>query len=270
MSDAHVYLQADMTAPEVVELAGAKVCVYSRRCPGKATPNEDAALVMPTDGGGILLAVADGMGGEAHGEIASRIAIESLRCEVAAAAETDALVRTAVINGLERANEAVLKEAAGAGTTLAAIEISATAARPYHVGDSVVLIVGGRGKIKLQTVAHSPVGYGVESGLLDEADAIHHDDRHIISNFVGTDEMRIDIGSPRKLARRDTVLLASDGLFDNLHVDEVVEMVRRGSLTVAVARLATTAAQRMETTGGGEPSKPDDLTMLALRLSGSS
>ena len=75
-----------------------------------------------------------------------------------------------------------------------------------------VLVTGGLGKIKLLTVSHSPVGMALESGLLDEAEAMHHEERHIVSNVVGSAGMRIEIGAKRKLAPRDTVLLASDGL----------------------------------------------------------
>lgn len=254
-----------MTEPELVDLAGGEACVYSSRSPGKTTPNEDAALVLPAGGGAALLAVADGMGGQSQGEAASRITLESLQSEVAAIADSDALLRTAVINGIERANESVQQTASGAGTTLAAVELADGTARPYHIGDSVILVVGGRGKIKLQTLAHSPVGYGVEAGLLDEGDAMHHGQRHVISNFIGTPEMRIDIGSPIELAARDSVLLASDGLFDNLHVEEVAAIVKSGKLTRAVAALVTTAVQRMENPVPGQPSKPDDLTIVAYR-----
>ena len=80
------------------------------------------------------------------------------------------------------------------------MEISNGSVRPYHVGDSVILLVGQRGKIKLQTVSHSPVGYAVEAGVLDEVEAMHHQDRHVVSNFIGSPEMRIEVGAPLRLA----------------------------------------------------------------------
>src|SRR5690606_26158083 len=100
--------------------------------------------------------------------------------------------------------------------TLALAELSSSGIRPYHVGDSMILILGGRGKVKLQTVSHSPVGYGVESGLLNEQEAMFHEDRHLVSNMIGCPEMRIEIGPWHCLAARDTLLIATDGLFDNL------------------------------------------------------
>ena len=74
---------------------------------------------------------------------------------------------------------------------------------------------------------------------------MHHDDRHLVSNMVGSSDMRIEVGSPILLASRDTALLATDGLFDNVHPDEIVEIVRAGPLERAAAALAGLAAKRM-------------------------
>ena len=153
----------------------------------------------------------------------------------------------------------------GAGTTLAVVELDGRTVRPYHVGDSMILVVGGRGKIKLQTVPHSPVGYGVEAGLLDEREAMHHESRHVVSNVIGSSEMHIAVGPPIKLAPRDTVLLASDGLFDNLYSTRIAESVRKGKLQAAVQRLICASQQRMTGDQDGQPSKPDDLTFIAFR-----
>ena len=153
----------------------------------------------------------------------------------------------------------------GAGTTLAVVEVAQGLMRPYHVGDSMILLVGQRGRIKHQSIPHSPVGYALESGLLDERDAMVHEDRHIVSNLVGMEEMRIDVGPPTRMGRRDTVVLASDGLSDNLHLEEIIETVRKGPMPGAAARLAEHATQRMKAATEGHPSKPDDMTMVLFR-----
>ena len=66
----------------------------------------------------------------------------------------------------------------------------------------------------------------VESGMLDEDEAVHHEERHLISNVVGADDMRIEIGLSINMAAKDTLLLASDGLFDNLYLNEIIETNR--------------------------------------------
>jgi serine/threonine protein phosphatase PrpC len=129
----------------------------------------------------------------------------------------------------------------------------------------MIVVTGQRGKLKLQTVSHSPVGFAVESGMLDETDAVHHEDRHLVSNLAGTPDMRIEVGPRIRLAPLDTLLLASDGLFDNLYMEEVVSAIRKGPLADAGHRLATEALARMQQPGGGAPCKPDDLTFVLYR-----
>jgi serine/threonine protein phosphatase PrpC len=101
--------------------------------------------------------------------------------------------------------------------------------------------------------------------LLDAAEAMHHAERHIVSNVVGSEDMRIEIGSALPLAVRDTIVLASDGLSDNLHGEEIIEFARKGPLEECVRRLADAARSRMQDPQEGHPSKPDDLTIVAFR-----
>ena len=178
----------------------------------------------------------------------------------------DTSLRAAILNGIENANRAVSELGVGAATTLAVAEIRHRSVRPYHVGDSMILLVGQRGKIKLQTISHSPVGYALESGMLDETEAMHHAQRHVVSNVIGTPDMRIEVGSTVEMARYDTLLLASDGLFDNLHTDEIVERVRKGPLERVMCILVEDCHRRMHAPQSGQPSKPDDLTFAAFRL----
>ena len=194
------------------------------------------------------------------------VAIKALvACATDVAPETD--LRTAILDGFEQANRSVTGLGGGAATTLAALEINDSTIRPYHVGDSAIMVVGRRGRLRLLTVSHSPVGYAVEAGLLDEREAIHHEDRHLVSNIVGTQEMRIEIGRTLRLNPLDSVLLSSDGLFDNLHTAEIVEIIRKGPLAVAAERLVENCRRRMQEPQPDHPSHPDDLTFLIYRSS---
>jgi serine/threonine protein phosphatase PrpC len=263
-----LYFDQQMQQPEIIRLASGQACVFSSRCPGKETPNEDAAALVAIDDRSAVLIVADGLGGVAAGELASRRAVEAICESIEEARDSESLLRTAIISGFERANTVVRELGVGAATTLAVVELLDGVARSYHVGDSIVLVVGGRGKIKRQTVSHSPVGYGVESGLLGEEEAMHHAERHVVSNVIGSSDMHIAIGPPLPLAPRDSVLVASDGLSDNLDWEEIVEKIRKGKLPQVVAGLATTALDRMNHQAEGHPSKPDDLTIIVFRLRG--
>lgn len=260
-----VYRECNMDTVVRHLLPGGEAVVFSSRSPDKESANEDAAAIHSFGDNAQVLTVADGMGGGRLGETASRLTIESIEESLLAAAKSDLALRSGILSGIENASDRIKEVAPGAGTTVATLEITGHAVRPYHVGDSVILIVGQRGRIKLLTVPHSPVGLAVEAGVLDHDEAMHHEDRHIILNYVGSPEMRIEMGSVVTLARRDTVLIASDGLVDNLTIPEVIELVRKGPLHKAIQRAAEQARQRMSAPTPGQPSKPDDLTIVAYR-----
>jgi serine/threonine protein phosphatase PrpC len=263
---ARILTDADMSEGELLPFGRGEVAVYSARSPDQEGKNEDAAALILIDSEQGLLAVADGVGGRAGGESAAEIALRRLENAVAAADLPTRTLRGAILDGVEEANTAVRELGIGAATTLVVAEIAGSTLRPYHVGDSAMLVVGQRGRIKLHTVSHSPVGYALESGLLEEEEALHHHERHLISNMVGSAEMRIEVGSPLRLAPRDTVLLATDGLLDNLSLREIVDAVRTGPLAKAARNLARTCRRRMCEPEGDHPSKPDDATFLLFRL----
>ncbi len=260
-----VLVAQDMPGPLRVALPNGTALVFAASCPGREGPNEDAAAVWPLPGQACVLAIADGLGGQRAGDLAARLALESLAEQLPDGEVDDSRLRASVLDGFERANEAVLELGGGAGTTLAVAQIRDGLLRTYHVGDSAVLLVGQRGKLKLMTVAHSPVGYAVAAGVLDADEAMHHEDRHFLSNHVGASDMHIEIGAPRRLAARDTLLLASDGLFDNLTVPEIVARIRRGPLELGAGRLIGDVRERMERPREDAPSKPDDTSFVLFR-----
>ncbi|MEM8864681.1 MAG: protein phosphatase 2C domain-containing protein [Planctomycetota bacterium] len=258
-------IDSDMQQPSQSQLLRGAV-VVSTRCPEKPTANEDTAAIIAHSGGGLLLVVADGMGGASAGDRAAKITVETLS-EAVAKLPPDNNLRSAVLDGIEEANRRVLDLKLGAGCTLAVVELQENVARPYHVGDTAIAIFGQRGKLKLATASHSPVGMAVEAGMLNDEEAMHHEDRHLVTNAVGLQEMRIEIGPPIRLSPLDTLVIASDGLFDNLHLCEIVDTLRTGRLLDSVGQMATLAMQRMVDPHPGEPSKPDDLTAIAYRPS---
>jgi serine/threonine protein phosphatase PrpC len=239
------------------------VALFSVRAPGKTTGNEDAAALISIDDRNGLIVVADGLGGHADGALASRMVIDELVDATRTAMASGGGLREAVLQGIDAANHAIIALGNGAATTLAISEITDAGMRTYHVGDSSILVTGQRGLLKHQTIQHSPIGHAVESGLMDEAGAMQSEERHLVSNVVGSMDMRVELGPLRKLATFDTVVMASDGLVDNLMVEEIIETVRKGPLQRAAGNLMSTCLQAMQ--GGGHP---DDLTVVLYRPSG--
>jgi len=247
-----------------IELSHGLVSVRSLRGPDKDGPNEDAAALIPVHDGALVVAVADGVGGSPAGCDASTTAVETLQKSLAAAPKGEPL-RGAILDAMERANKAILDSGRRSATTLVVAEISGRQLRCYHVGDSELIVVGQRGRIKQRIIPHSPTGFAVEAGLLDEEEAVQHEQRHVIFNVIGAPNMRVDISAAVDIAPHDTVLLTSDGVLDNLYVDEIVEIIRRGPLGKAADRLVEATRARMEKQKGSDPSKPDDITVVLYR-----
>ena len=249
---------------EALDVAGGQVAFTTVACPGRET-NEDALGIFPIGEARAVVAVADGVGGQPAGESASRQVLECVWDALLGADPEAASLRAPILDGIEAANRALLEAGAGSATTLALAELNGSELRTYPVGDAALLCVGQRGRIKLQTVSHSPVGYAVESGLLDPREALEHEERHLISNAVGATDMRIEVGTTLTMAPRDTLLLATDGVFDNAHRSELVALIRSGPLEPAASRLRSLCRRRMVAPEADHPSKPDDLSLILFR-----
>ncbi len=266
MTDDIIVLDGAVEPDQVkIPIGGGSLVAYTCRAPDKVTDNEDSVAAIPYGPDAVVLVVADGAGGLPGGRRASQTAIRSLQDSLNVAMAETMLLRTAILNGIDAANEAVLALGNGSATTLTVVTIEGRVSRSYQIGDSEAMVVGQRGRIRGQTMAHSPTGFAVEAGILDQRDALHHEERHLVSNFIGTSDMRIDMGSGIRLNPRDTVLLATDGLTDNVHLHEITELIRKGPMADAVGSMTGLAKRRMTVETMHQPSKPDDLSVILFR-----
>jgi serine/threonine protein phosphatase PrpC len=263
LNKAQLFIATDMPEPLTVPLADGLVCVFTERRPGRESANEDSVALIPGEANSAVLAVADGLGGLPNGNLASGLALQRL-AECVAEQPGDAQ-REAAMTGIEAANTAVMANGQGGATTIAVVSIDDDTVRAYHAGDSMVMVCGQRGRLKYQSVPHSPVGYAEAAGMLDEDEAMYHAERHLISSMVGMADMRVEVGPVVKLALRDTVVVGSDGLFDNLFVREIVELVRKGPLQQAGRQLLEVCRERMASFDDSRPHKPDDLSFILYR-----
>lgn len=262
-------LLSRVTTPSTIELEGPFGVAVAHVEPSPEREPEvegqDAAALIPTPSG-LVLAVADGVGGVRGGAQASELAVQTLRDALLRVDEIGA--REAIMDTFDQTDTTAQASSSVGSTTLLVVEVNDGVLRTYTTGDSEALLVGGRGKLKLRTVAHSPVGYQVAAGVLDDTAALHHELRHYISNVVGTGEMRIDVGPRTAMAARDTLVMGSDGLFDNVSVEEVAALVSQGPLLAASESLIGLVRRRMEMPAIDEPSKPDDLALVLYRRKG--
>jgi protein phosphatase len=222
--------------------------------------NEDAVGVFCWENNKILLAVADGVGGMPGGEAAARRVIEAL-------AQSPVEPQDDPVGCLlTQVNQSLLADTSAGATTISALSIGGYQLTSHHAGDSAALVIGKRGKIKLQTISHSPVGVALASGQLTEHQALFHSKRHLLSNMVGDTGLWVERSASIALSASDTVVVASDGLWDNLFVSEVVELARKGPLETVAGQLGDLARQRMATPGTPDPAKPDDLSFILYRM----
>jgi len=206
--------------------------------------NEDSAAVDLELG---LFIVADGMGGHAAGEVASRIAVEAtiaaLRSRPRPARLRDE--GESLLQALHDANSAVVREADergtfGMGTTLSAIFVRKRNALIGHVGDSRIYAISKKGITQL-TTDHTLVASMVEQGLLTPDQAATHPDKHVLTQAIGTLGPLEPQVVHTKIPAKGRLLLCTDGLHDALTLDEIRELARTPDLDEAARALVDRA-----------------------------
>lgn len=256
-----------MTQFEIVSTGLFDVGYFTQRAPDKTTPNEDS-LGFVIDRNKAVFMVADGVGGMPKGEEASQTVIESIanafsKNELFPKDET--AIRNTMLDSIEHANETLLKKNNGARTTLTACEIHQNQLRAFQIGDSSIIVCGQKGLLKFKSTEHSPTGFAVEAGLLKEKEAITHPERHIVSNVVGETQMHIEIGPLIELATKDTILIASDGLFDNYLVEELIEIIRKESLVDVMEQMVALCQPMLNPETAKKLNKTDDVSFIVCR-----
>jgi serine/threonine protein phosphatase PrpC len=234
--------------------------------------NEDSFLVAPDTH---LYAVCDGMGGHAAGEVASRMAIETLAAFVErSAAEREITwpfgldanlsfdanrLKTAIRLANARVFQAAdnREELTGMGTTVVTVLVSGDTMTIGSAGDSRCYLVRD-GALKQLTRDDSWVSAALGEGILNSDDVEHHPLRNVITKAVGArDAIDLDV-LEHDLRPGDLVMLCSDGLHGMVNDQEIERIVLAspGSLEETTARLVDAANE-----AGGR----DNVTVVLLR-----
>lgn len=217
----------------------------------RATNEDNARYILPQDSAasrGLLVLVADGMGGHASGEVASEIAVETVCREYF---ESKAAPEIALRKALESSNRAIYETARkdaskkGMGTTCTALALLNGVAISAHVGDSRLYLVRGGG-IYLMSEDHSAVMELVRQGLLTPEEARHHENKNLITRALGL-HPGVEVATwkePFPLQDGDRFLLCSDGLYDLVEDEEILQGVLRCEPEQACSELINLAKQR--------------------------
>lgn len=210
---------------------------------------------------GELMIVADGMGGSAAGEVASRTAVDTVIEQYRDGGENpDQALKQAV----EAAHRAVYRlgrekaELAGMGTTCTAISVRGRELRYAHVGDSRAYLVRN-GHIRQLTSDHSLVAQLVQQRLMTPEQARLDPRRNVLTRSIGVGEsVEVDQGVfNAELMPTDTILLCSDGLHGLVNDEELAKVAAQKDLDQACAEFVALARER-----GGY----DNITVMLARL----
>ena len=214
--------------------------------------NEDSVYAGPR-----LLAVADGMGGHAAGEVASAVAIASVAPLDEDAPPPDLL---AALAGAAQTANAHLRDMvaadsalAGMGTTLVALLFAGNRLGLLHIGDSRCYLLRD-GELSQITHDHTLVQTLVDLGRITEEDATSHPQQHIITRSLdGRDDLELDL-SVREARAGDRYLVCSDGLTGPVSSNDTL----RDALAIADPQEACDRLVQLALRGGG----PDNVTVI--------
>ncbi len=240
----------------------------------KRRHNEDAYLLDAERG---LFVVADGMGGHAAGEVASRITVESIQEYIAATEEEHesswpfgfnsrvSVEGNRLTTAVEKANEKVMRavqnrpELKGMGTTVVAALFDADRATLVHVGDSRAYLFRD-GELRRLTDDHSWVQEQVNAGILSEDEAKSHPLKNVVTRALGgAAHVSVDLIEV-PVRPGDRFLLCSDGLTGMVPDEDLFAHFRsEGLIEKTVRQLIDTANDR-----GGV----DNITAIVVEVLG--
>ena len=239
----------------------------------KRKGNEDALCLNDEQR---LYVVADGMGGHAAGEVASRVAVDAIAEFVELTGGNQEItwpfglddtisyegnrLKTAVRHANTRVIEATRESAEyeGMATTVAAVLVDGDIANLAHVGDSRIYLWNGE-SIEQLTRDHSWVNEQIENGAISPEQARSHPLRNVVTRALGgRADLVVDIQS-RRMAPGDMLLLCSDGLTTMVSDDGIARILREseGDVARATSALISEANER-----GGE----DNITVVLLKF----
>jgi protein phosphatase len=239
----------------------------------KRKGNEDALFLNPDQK---LYVVADGMGGHAAGEVASRVAVDAINEFVTLTGGNEEITwpfglddsisyegnrrKTAIRHANRRVLEATRESAEyeGMATTVAAVLVDGDTANLAHVGDSRIYLWSG-GEISQLTSDHSWVNEQIQSGVISPEQARSHPLRNVVTRALGgRSDLVVDIQA-RRMGPGEVLLLCSDGLTTMIGDDDIAHILEEASGDVA--RAATALVNEANERGG-----EDNITVVLLKF----
>lgn len=198
---------------------------------------------------GCLFVLADGVGGQQKGEVASQLTVETVLAGFSSAKSGDShktvlsrLIQAANIKIYEQGSASASQ--AGMASTIVACALRADRAVVAHVGDSRCYLIR-EARIRPITRDHTIAAEQVRLGILSASEAVESPNRHLLSRSVGNDlVVNVEIDEVQ-MQKGDLLLQCSDGLHGCVPADDIASVVTRSdSLHAAAKKLVSLANQR--------------------------
>lgn len=214
--------------------------------------NQDNYVVLPQLFPRQACVVADGMGGPSAGEIASQIAIEKVSEYLLEHQTEDMDAEELLREAVHVANQHIYLTGKnnpayfGMGTTIVCALLQPQSLHIAHVGDSRAYLYHA-GILEQITADHSLVAELVRRGQLTEDEAKHHPQRHLVTRSLGAEEHHYPDVRTLSWATGDTLLLCTDGLFNLVEENELLQAMEEASKLVDSKDLDDIATQLIQT-----------------------
>ena len=230
----------------------------------KRDRNEDSLFVMPQED---IYIVADGVGGQNSGELASSMAVKSIAEYIKARPlhdinDEEALKRY-FLECMKHANQTIYRmaqlttENAGMATTAVLLHLKGSSAYIVNVGDSRAYICRD-GKIHQVTEDHTYVNELVKGGSITKAQAESHPQKNMITRALGGEDKVLPDFYRLETQKNDIIILCTDGLYGELSAEDICGMAAASSSMSVLGKNLVQCANR----NGGN----DNITVICIKV----
>lgn len=230
----------------------------------KRDRNEDSLFVMPQEN---IYIVADGVGGQNSGELASMMAVKSIaeyiKCNPLYGMDDEEELKSYFLECMKEVNQIIYQTAkcseenVGMATTVVMLHLNKGNAYFINVGDSRAYICRD-GQISQVTEDHTYVNELLKGGSITKEEAEIHPKKNMITRALGGEEKILPDFYRLEAFKDDIIILCSDGLYGELSAEEIFDMA---SASNSMSTLSRDLVDRANQNGGN-----DNITVICLKI----
>lgn len=247
---------------QFIEFGHYQIGLFNAKAKEKESGKNEDVVFLFLDGPFMMFAVSDGAGGHPMGKEAANAVSDQILSILKNLPKREGLN---IQEWIELANKQVLDLKVGAKATLAMVTVSITESadefRSFAVGDSEIIYWDKNGNEIFYNIPHSITGHQIEAGTLNQSDSLESPDRHIVTNMLGDHIIKIESSTQYTIKTSHSILIGSDGLFDNISHIDLKSIVTKAPFKKAFQKLK-------EICGNQENwIKSDDTSFILIRKS---